>query len=340
MQTAEPIIQLVGLGKEFRTSNGPITALDDINLSIEKGEIFGIIGLSGAGKSTLVRCINYLEVPTSGKVLFEDQSLADMSSYQQRLARQSMGMIFQQFNLLAQRNVIQNVCFPLEIANVSKKEAIKRAMELLALVGLEDRAKAYPSQLSGGQKQRVAIARALATNPKILLCDEATSALDPNTTKSILKLLKEINKNMGVTVVVITHEMSVIEAICDRVAIIDQSHIAEVGCVEDIFSEPKSRIGRQLILGEAGEQAIRFGGFKRIRISFDGRSSFEPVLSNMILACKVPVNIMHAETRDINGTALGQMVIQLPEEEIDQNRVLNYLKTAKITYEEVKDYDL
>ncbi|WP_124066756.1 ATP-binding cassette domain-containing protein [Clostridium sp. E02] len=340
MQTAEPIIQLVGLGKEFLTSNGPITALDDINLSIEKGEIFGIIGLSGAGKSTLVRCINYLEVPTSGKVLFENQSLTDMTSRRRRLARRSMGMIFQQFNLLAQRNVIQNVCFPLEIANISKDKAIKRATELLELVGLEDRAKAYPSQLSGGQKQRVAIARALASNPKILLCDEATSALDPNTTKSILALLKEINKNMGVTVVIITHEMSVIESICDRVAIIDQSHIAEAGNVADIFSEPKSRIGRQLILGEAGEQAIRFGGSKRIRISFDGRSSSEPVLSNLILACKVPVNIMHAETRDINGTALGQMVIQLPEEEMDQNRVLNYLKTAKITFEEVKDYDL
>ncbi|MEY8353825.1 ATP-binding cassette domain-containing protein [Lachnospiraceae bacterium 54-53] len=340
MQSSEPIIQLVGLGKEFRTANGPIKALDDINLSIEQGEIFGIIGLSGAGKSTLVRCINYLEIPTSGDVLFENKSLSSMRPREQRLARQSMGMIFQQFNLLAQRNVLQNVCFPLEIASVPKKDAVKRAMELLEMVGLKDRAKAYPAQLSGGQKQRVAIARALATNPKILLCDEATSALDPNTTKSILSLLKEINKTMGVTVVVITHEMTVIEAICDRVAIIDQSHIAEVGRVSDIFSEPKSRIGRQLILGEAGEQAIRFGNSRRIRITFDGRSSFEPVLANLILACKVPVNIIHAETRDINGTAMGQMVIQLPGEEVDQNRVLNYLKTARITHEEVKDYDL
>lgn len=340
MQSSEPIIQLVGLGKEFHTANGPIRALDDINLSIEQGEIFGIIGLSGAGKSTLVRCINYLEVPTSGEVLFENQSLAAMKPKEQRKARQSMGMIFQQFNLLAQRNVIQNVCFPLEIAKVPKKEAVKRAMELLEMVGLKDRAKAYPSQLSGGQKQRVAIARALATNPKILLCDEATSALDPNTTKSILSLLKEINKSMGVTVVVITHEMAVIEAICDRVAIIDQSHIAEVGSVAEIFSEPKSRIGRQLILGDAAGQASQFGNSKRIRISFDGRSSFEPVLANMILACKVPVNIIHAETRDLNGTAMGQMVIQLPEEEVDANRVLNYLKTAGILHEEVKDYDL
>lgn len=340
MQSAEPIIQLVGLGKEFQTANGPIKALDDINLSIEQGEIFGIIGLSGAGKSTLVRCINYLEIPTSGEVLFENRSLTSMRPGEQRAARQSMGMIFQQFNLLAQRNVIQNVCFPLEIAKVSKKEAEKRAMELLEMVGLKDRAKAYPAQLSGGQKQRVAIARALATNPKILLCDEATSALDPNTTKSILGLLKEINKSMGVTVVVITHEMAVIEAICDRVAIIDQSHIAEVGSVTKIFSEPKSKIGRQLILGDAAEQAIRFGDSRRVRITFDGRSSFEPVLANMILACKVPVNIIHAESRDINGTAMGQMVIQLPEDEVDQTRIFNYLRTARITHEEVKEYDL
>ena len=337
MQSSEPIIQLVGLGKEFRTSGGPIKALDDINLTICQGEVFGIIGLSGAGKSTLVRCINYLEVPTSGEVLFENRSLASMSRRDQR---QSMGMIFQQFNLLAQRNVIQNVCFPLEIAGAPKKEARERAMELLGLVGLADRKDAYPSQLSGGQKQRVAIARALATNPKILLCDEATSALDPNTTKSILALLKEINKTMGVTVVVITHEMTVIEAICDRVPIIDQSHIAEVGSVSEIFSEPKSKIGRQLILGDAAEQAARFGKSRRVRISFDGRSSFEPVLSNMILACKVPVNIIHAETRDINGTAMGQMVIQLPEDEVDANRVANYLKTAKVPFEEVTDYDI
>lgn len=340
MESSEPIIKLVGLGKEFQTANGPIKALDDINLSIEQGEIFGIIGLSGAGKSTLVRCINYLEIPTSGDVFFENESLAAMSPKEQRMARQAMGMIFQQFNLLDQRNVLQNVCFPLEIAKWPRKKAVNRAKELLEIVGLSDRAKAYPAQLSGGQKQRVAIARALATNPEILLCDEATSALDPNTTKSILELLKEINKSMGVTVVVITHEMSVIEAICDRVAIIDQSHIAEVGSVAEIFSEPKSKIGRQLILGDAAEQVSRFGNSRQVRISFDGRSSFEPVLANLILACKVPVNIMHAETRDIHGTAMGQMVIQLPEDETEQNRVLNYLKTAKISHEEVKDYDI
>ena len=338
--TSKPIIQIQQLSKSFTVKGNTFDALENINLDIYPGEIFGIIGLSGAGKSTLVRCINMLEIPTSGQVLFEGENLAALNDAGQRKARQSMGMIFQQFNLLAQRNVIQNVCFPLEIAGAPKKEARERAMELLGLVGLADRKDAYPSQLSGGQKQRVAIARALATNPKILLCDEATSALDPNTTKSILALLKEINKTMGVTVVVITHEMTVIEAICDRVAIIDQSHIAEVGSVSEIFSEPKSKIGRQLILGDAAEQAARFGKSRRVRISFDGRSSFEPVLSNMILACKVPVNIIHAETRDINGTAMGQMVIQLPEDEVDANRVANYLKTAKVPFEEVTDYDI
>lgn len=335
----EPIIQLRKVGKEFKTANGPVVALDDINLDINRGEIFGIIGLSGAGKSTLVRCINMLETPTSGEVIFEGENLAAQNDKQKRMARRSMGMIFQQFNLLAQRNVLRNVCFPMEIAGISRQEGKKRAMELLELVGLADRAKAYPAQLSGGQKQRVAIARALATNPKVILCDEATSALDPNTTKSILNLLKEINKTMGVTVIVITHEMAVIEAICDRVAIIDQSHIAELGTVSEIFSEPKSKIGRQLILGDVVNQ-VKFSDSKLLRITFDGRESTEPVISNLVLACKVPVNIMYAATKDIKGTAMGQMILQLPEEESDANRVVNYLKTIQVPFEEVTKYDV
>lgn len=335
----QPIIQLKHLGKEFKTANGTVKALDDINLDIGQGEVFGIIGLSGAGKSTLVRCINFLEAPTSGEAMFEGESLGSMSQGRIRQARQSMGMIFQQFNLLAQRNVIQNICFPLEIAGVKKEAARVRAEELLRMVGLEDKAVSYPAQLSGGQKQRVAIARALATNPKVLLCDEATSALDPNTTKSILALLKEINKSMGVTVIVITHEMAVIEAICDKVAIIDQSQIAEVGCVADIFSGPKSRIGRQLILGDAVDQ-VKFGDSRQIRIIFDGRESTEPVISNLVMACKVPVNIMYAATKDVNGTAMGQMIIQLPEEKVDANRVMNYLKTMDVRYEEVTEHDV
>lgn len=334
-QVRETIIRLESLGKQFKTSNGIVTALDDINLEIFKGEIFGIIGLSGAGKSTLVRCINYLEVPTSGRVIFEGENLSAMTEKQKRKARRSMGMIFQQFNLLEQRNVLQNVCFPLEIAGVPRGEAKKRALELLKLVGLEERVKAFPAQLSGGQKQRVAIARAMATNPKVLLCDEATSALDPNTTKSILALLKQINRELGITVIVITHEMAVIEAICDRVAIIDQSHIAEEGKVSDIFSGPKSQIGRRLILGDAEAQRANFGKSGQIRIIFDGIASSEPVIANMILACKVPVNIMHADTRDIEGKAMGQMLIQLPEDEVDANRIRNYLKTSGVAFEEV-----
>ena len=335
----KPIIQIQNLGKTFKTAAGDVKALDNINLDICQGEIFGIIGLSGAGKSTLVRCINYLEVPTEGDVFFEGESLAGMTGARQRKTRQSMGMIFQQFNLLAQRNVIRNVCFPLELAGVPKKEARERAMELLKTVGLEDKAKSYPSQLSGGQQQRVAIARALATRPKVILCDEATSALDPNTTKSILSLLKEINRTMGVTVIVITHEMAVIEAICDRVAIIDSSHIAEVGTVSEIFSEPKSRIGRQLILGDAVER-VDFGNARQIRITFDGRESTEPVISNLVLACKVPINIMYAATRDIGGKAMGQMIVQLPEGEADAARVIHYLQTVKIPFEEVTEHDL
>ena len=335
-QRKKAIICLEGLGKQFQTTNGTVTALDDINLEILQGEIFGIIGLSGAGKSTLVRCINYLETPTAGRVIFEGQNLSMMKESEIRKARQSMGMIFQQFNLLAQRNVLQNVCFPMEIAGVPKAEAKIRAAELLKLVGLEERMKAYPAQLSGGQKQRVAIARAMSTNPKVLLCDEATSALDPNTTKSILELLKKINRELGITVIVITHEMAVIESICDRVAIIDHSHIAESGKVSEIFSGPKSEIGRQLILGETAGQKTSFARARQIRVIFNGQESSEPIISNMVLACKVPVNILLADTHDIGGKAMGQMLLQLPEDEVDAGRICNYLKTVGVTYEEVR----
>ena len=335
-QRKKAIICLEGLGKQFQTTNGTVTALDDINLEILQGEIFGIIGLSGAGKSTLVRCINYLETPTAGRVIFEGQNLSMMKEAEIRKVRQSMGMIFQQFNLLAQRNVLQNVCFPMEIAGVPKAEAKKRAAELLKLVGLEERMKAYPAQLSGGQKQRVAIARAMSTNPKVLLCDEATSALDPNTTKSILELLKKINRERGITVIVITHEMAVIESICDRVAIIDHSHIAESGKVSEIFSGPKSEIGRQLILGETAGQKTSFTRARQIRVIFNGQESSEPIISNMVLACKVPVNILLADTHDIGGKAMGQMLLQLPEDEVDAGRICNYLKTVGVTYEEVR----
>ncbi|MDF2537764.1 MAG: metN [Herbinix sp.] len=329
-----PMIELVGMGKEFVSKSSTVRALDDINLTIHEGEIFGIIGLSGAGKSTLVRCINFLEKPTSGAVLFDGIDLGSMKEKDLLKARQSMGMIFQQFNLLMQRTALQNICFPMEIAGFSKKEAKQRAKELLEVVGLSDKAKAYPSQLSGGQKQRIAIARALATNPKVLLCDEATSALDPTTTRSILSLLKEINQKLGITVIVITHEMSVIEEICNRVAIIDQSRIAEIGEVEEVFARPKSKIAKQLVF--SGETHIdTFVGAHKCRIIFDGRTSFEPVIANMILECKAPVNILFADTKDIDGKAFGQMIIQLPDEESSRKKIYNYLNTNKITYEEV-----
>ena len=334
----ETIIKIEGLSKSFVNKNTTVHALDNIDLDIYKGEIFGIIGLSGAGKSTLVRCINYLEIPTSGSVIYMGSDLSRMSVDKIRKTRQSMGMIFQQFNLLAQRNVLDNVCFPMEIAGVPKQKAEKRAIELLELVGLEDRIKAYPAQLSGGQKQRVAIARAIANEPKVLLCDEATSALDPDTTKQILKLIREINKNLGITVVVITHEMKVIESICDRVAIIDHSKIAEIGTVTDIFSDPKSPIGKKLILGDSVKEVVATKG-RKLRLVFDGRSSYEPVLSNIILATGLPVNILYASTSDIGGIAKGQMIIQLPDDETDASRILHYISSIKMKYEEVYEHE-
>ena len=330
----KPIVELVGLGKVFQSKDNEVKALEDINLTIYEGEIFGIIGLSGAGKSTLVRCINFLERPTSGAVVFDGADMGTLREKDLLKARQSMGMIFQQFNLLMQRNALQNICFPLEIAGVPKKQAIERAKELLEIVGLSDKANAYPSQLSGGQKQRIAIARALATNPKVLLCDEATSALDPTTTRSILDLLKEINQKLGITVIVITHEMSVIEEICNRVAIIDKSHIAEIGNVEDVFVRPQSKIAKQLVFS-SDTHVNTFEGEYRCRIIFDGRTSFEPVIANMVLECKTPVNIMFADTKDIDGKAYGQMIIQLPNDEMGRRRIMNYLNTNEIPYEEV-----
>jgi len=335
--TDRTIIKIKNLSKSFVSKNGTVTALENINIDIKQGEIFGIIGMSGAGKSTLVRCINFLERPTSGTVIFDGKDLSLLSKKELERVRQSMGMIFQQFNLLMQRTVIANVCFPLEIAKVPKKEALKRAYELLEVVGLADKAKAYPAQLSGGQKQRVAIARALATNPKILLCDEATSALDPSTTRSILALLKDINKKMGITIVIITHEMSVIEDICQRVAIIDNSRIAEIGAVEEVFTRPKSQTARKFVFPE-GKRIDRFVSNRCCRIIFDGLSSFEPVIANMVLECKEVVNIIFADTKNIDGKAVGQIVIQLPEKELAAQKILNYLKAKGLTVEEVHNY--
>ncbi len=331
-----PILSIQHLMKTFSDKDGDFNALKDISIDIERGEIYGIIGLSGAGKSTLVRCMNFLEKPTEGKVIFDGQDLSAVSAKELREVRQRMGMIFQQFELLAQRDALRNVTFPLEIKGVPKKEAEERARELLKIVDLEGREHAYPSQLSGGQKQRVAIARALATRPDVLLCDEATSALDPNTTHSILELLKRLNRDMGITVIVITHEMDVISRICDRVAIIDQGMIAESGEVSEIFMAPKTKIGRDLILGDAMED-VRFGGGKMYRITFDGRKTHEPLISNIVLQSKAPINILYAHTKDVGGITYGQMVIQTPEDEGQQREILNILRSTGIPYEEVDE---
>lgn len=331
----EPIIQIIDLEKKFMSKNTEVYALQGINLTVHKGDIFGIIGKSGAGKSTLVRCINMLERPTSGSVLFEGRDMCRLDARELSKARRSMGMIFQHFNLLMQRTSEENVCFPLELAGVKKDEARQRARELLELVGLSDRARSYPSQLSGGQKQRVAIARALATNPKVLLCDEATSALDPATTESILALIKDINTRLGITAVIITHEMSIIEKICSHVAIISHGKIAETGPVEEVFFHPRTEDARQLVIPEA-LQPERMPHDRLYRIIFNGRSSFEPVIADMVLACGSPVNIMYADTRDIGGTAFGQMVLQLPENRDVLEKILNYAKEKGLMLEEMK----
>ena len=335
---SEPIIEIRGLRKTFGQGEAAVTALDGIDLSIEKGEIFGIIGLSGAGKSTLVRCMNLLETPTEGTVRVDGQDITTLSPKELRKARQSITMIFQGFNLLMQRSALDNICFPLELSGTPRKEAVARACELLKVVGLEGREGAYPAQLSGGQKQRVAIARALATNPKVLLCDEATSALDPTTTQSILALLQELNRTLGVTVVIITHEMKVVEQICGRVAILAESHVVEEGKVSEVFRHPKTAAARQLLMpgSETARETLAHG--RAYRITFDGSTAEQPVVSGMVLSCGEPVNILFADMKNIEGKTYGQMLLQLPENEGAAARMLAYLESQRITYteEEVK----
>ena len=283
------MIEVRNLGKTFVTKDADVEALQDINLSIQAGDIYGIIGMSGAGKSTLVRCLNFLERPTGGTVEIEGRDLSMLSEKELRAQRAEIAMIFQHFNLLMQKNVIDNICFPLLYAGVgkkdggrkgtmSRKDARKRAEELLQIVGLTEKAKAYPSQLSGGQKQRVAIARALAANPKILLCDEATSALDPQTTQSILQLLKQINKDYGITIVIITHEMSVVREICSHVAIIGGGRLVEQGRVSEIFSHPKTKEAKELIVKGAAHTGRPPEGYDERQMLYPHRLFRELVL--------------------------------------------------------------
>ena len=334
----ETMIQIKDVTKTFVGKDNTVEALKGINLDIHKGEIYGIIGMSGAGKSTLVRCLNFLERPTSGTVLVEGKDLSTLKDSELRKVRTQIAMIFQHFNLLMQRTVLDNICFPMEITNTPRKDAVKRARELLEIVGLTQKELAYPAQLSGGQKQRVAIARALATNPKILLCDEATSALDPTTTKAILALLKEINEKYGITIVIITHEMTVVQEICSHVAIIDEGSLAETGTVEEVFSRPKSKAAKKLVFRGEGKPYEEMRGKRCIRIVFSSNSSYEPVIANMVLACNTPVNILLADTQDIGGVAHGQMILQLPEEEAVAEKMIQYLKNRKLEVEELDNY--
>ena len=332
------MIELKQVSKVFPTEDGDFEALSNIDLTINDGDIFGIVGMSGAGKSTLVRCINLLERPTSGAVYIDGENLMDMTPAQLRQQRRSISMIFQQFNLLMQRTCLKNICFPMEIAGVPKAEAKKRALEYLDIVGLPDKANAYPAQLSGGQKQRIAIARALASNPKVLLCDEATSALDPTTTRSILKLIKDINQRLGITVVVITHEMAVVEEICTHVAILDHGHMVETGTVEEVFSNPKTEAGRKLVFPE-GANIDQFPVAGVVRVVFNGGSSYEPLIASLAIDCGVKVNILGADTRNVNGKAFGSMLLGLPQDKNEAVKAMNYLRAQKdVTVEEVPDY--
>ena len=335
---ADTIISLQNVTKEFDTKGGKVVALKDINLDIKAGDSYGIIGLSGAGKSTLVRTINLLETPTEGKVVFEGENLMGIKTAELNKKRRKISMIFQQFNLLMQRDAIGNICFPLELAGVPKEEAKKKAMELLKVVDLEERAHSYPSQLSGGQKQRVAIARALASDPDVILCDEATSALDPKTTRAILELLKKINEERGITLVVITHEMGVIKQLCKKVAIIESGEIVESGEVKEIFAHPKTQAAKKLFFPD-GQKESREGKTStkhRLRLVFDGKSAHEPIISKMIMELGAPVNFLYADMDVVGDEQRGTMVICLSDDPKMAARQKEFLIAKDVEFTEIE----
>lgn len=335
MQTAaenQPVIELRNLEKRFQTPKGDVIALQDINMQVFAGDIYGIIGMSGAGKTTLVRCMNFLERPTDGQVIVDGCDLGTLKPKELQRVRMRESMIFQHFNLLMQETVARNIRFALDVAGRKGREADQRVNELLKIVGLPDKAHAYPVQLSGGQKQRVAIARALANDPKILLCDEATSALDPMTTRSILELLKEINQQLGVTVIIITHEMSVIREVCTKVAVIDGSRVVEEGVVEEVFAHPKSAAAKRLFY--SSEYAANGPG-KRYRLVFNEKQTDQPILAGAMNACSAPINIIYANIQQIGGKGLGQMIVELPKDERCEQLALDYFRMQNVWAEEV-----
>ena len=308
------MIELKHVSKVFETAGGRVEALKDISLTIPDGDVYGIIGMSGAGKSTLVRCINMLERPTSGEIIVDGKRMDTMSPAQLRAARRGITMIFQRFNLLMQRNCLDNVCFPMELAGIGRREAAERALTLLETVGLPDKAKAYPAQLSGGQQQRVAIARALATNPKVLLCDEATSALDPKTTRQILELIGDINRKLGITVVIITHQMSVVKSVCSHVAILDDGEVVEDGLVSTVFSAPKSAAARHLVFpGGADITVSDPTQERRIRLVFrSAKTTSIPLVARLATEEGVCANVISASTQKLSEEIYGGMLLGIP----------------------------
>ena len=336
MATSGDLIRVEHVIKEF--NHGAVKALNDCSLTIQKGEVVAIIGPSGSGKSTLLRCLNLLEVPSSGHIYFNDVDITD-KKVDIDLHRRKMGMVFQHFNLFPHMTVQKNITLaPVQLKLKTQEEADKQAMELLERIGLADKANEYPNMLSGGQKQRIAIARALASNPKVLLCDEATSALDPTTTRSILRLIQDINRRMGITAVIITHEMAVVEEICSHVAILERGRMVETGTVEAVFSNPQTEAGRRLVFPE-GANIDKFPVAGVVRVVFNGGSSYEPLIASLAIDCGVKVNILGADTRNVNGKAFGSMLLGLPEDHGEAIRAMNYLKAQKdVTVEEVPDY--
>ncbi len=332
------MIEIKNLSKVYKSKSSDVNALEDINLKINKGEIFGIIGLSGAGKSTLIRTINRLEEPTEGSVSIDSKDITKLDKKKLRSTRKEIGMIFQHFNLLNSRTVYQNIAFPLEINGYDKELIEKRVNELLEVVELVDKKNVYPSQLSGGQKQRVAIARALANKPKILLCDEATSALDPKTTKSILSLLKRIQEEYNLTVVLITHQMEVIKEICNRVAIIEAGKIIELNTVEEIFSKPKTNTAKAFIshIHRSNECEIIYPttpGSTVIRLSYLGDSAKKPIISNLIRKFNIDVNILSGDIDELQSTSVGNLLIQVIGKNEEKERALEWLKEQNIDLE-------
>ncbi|MBO4837413.1 MAG: methionine ABC transporter ATP-binding protein [Clostridia bacterium] len=336
------MIELRNLSKSFLTADGPVDALKHINLTVRDGDIYGIIGMSGAGKSTLVRCINMLERPTEGSVLLDGKDLGTLGKKEMQEVRRQVTMIFQSFNLLMQRNCLQNVLFPLKLARMPRAQAEQRARELLGIVGLPDKANTYPAQLSGGQQQRVAIARALATHPRVLLCDEATSALDPKTTHSILELIREINRKTGITVIVITHQMSVVQEICNRVAILENGTVVEEGDVSAVFSRPRAAATRALVFPETAEggSALSDHGGQYIRLIFDGaQTAQKPLIASMAIECGIAASILNASTRTVGGKVYGYMLLDIPGGPDEAAAAVKYLSgTENVTVQAEMEY--